>query len=162
MNYYIDINGKTMGPLTLNQVKALYESGKVEDSFLYATEGSKDWMPISFLVPMFDVKENSTPPVPQPQLQPTIVVNNNVLSNNQGFAPQVPTTSYKSKVTYRVLALFFGALGIHNFYVGRKGIGTIQLLLTLFSGGLLTAGIWLWALIESFVIEKDGNGNALI
>lgn len=39
--------------------------------------------------------------------------------------------SNKSKVAGGLLGLFLGGLGVHNFYLGHKGKGTIQLILTI-------------------------------
>lgn len=44
--------------------------------------------------------------------------------------------SEKSKVTAALLCFFFGALGIHRFYVGKVGTG----LLYLFTAGLAGFG----------------------
>ena len=52
--------------------------------------------------------------------------------------------SEKSKVTAALLCFFFGALGIHRFYVGKVGTG----LLYLFTAGLAGFG----AIIDFFVI----------
>lgn len=38
---------------------------------------------------------------------------------------------YRSKVIALLLWLFLGGLGIHNFYLSRKGIAITQLVLTL-------------------------------
>ena len=71
---------------------------------------------------------------------------------------QQPALPPKSRVTYVLLALFLGTLGIHNFYAGRAGSGVAQLLITLLTcgiGGLVTG---LWALIEACAVTTDGHG----
>jgi TM2 domain-containing membrane protein YozV len=79
----------------------------------------------------------------------------------QSAAPRL-VKSAKSRGIYIVLGLFFGMLGIHNFYAGRLGIGLAQLLVTCILGwfvvGLFITG--LWVLIELFVVKKDGAGDA--
>lgn len=66
----------------------------------------------------------------------------------------------KSKVTAALLAFFFGALGIHNFYLGRTAIGVTQLLLATIGGvltcGLATLGVAVWAFVELIVILCGG------
>jgi TM2 domain-containing membrane protein YozV len=42
-------------------------------------------------------------------------------------AATVPTTT-KSKTSAALLALFFGGIGIHKFYLGRGGMGVLYLL----------------------------------
>lgn len=66
----------------------------------------------------------------------------------------------KSQLIYAVLALFFGAFGLHNFYANRWGRGLIQLLLTVGTGfvGVLVSS--LWSIINIFTIETDGDGHA--
>lgn len=82
-----------------------------------------------------------------PPVQQTVVV------VQQGPAP-VP----KSRTIYVILAFFFGGLGIHNFYAGRTGCGIAQLLITLLSCGFLSGIVWIWVLIEMFVVTRDGKG----
>ena len=69
----------------------------------------------------------------------------------------------KSRGVYVILGLFFGLLGVHNFYIGRFGVGAAQLLITCILGwfvvGLVISAIW--ALLDLFLIDKDGAGDAL-
>ena len=62
----------------------------------------------------------------------------------------------KSRTTYRLLALFCGGIGAHNFYSGHLGRGLAKILLC------WTGISWLWALVEIFAVEKDANGNPMI
>lgn len=66
----------------------------------------------------------------------------------------------KSQLIYVVFALFFGAFGIHNFYANRWGRGLIQLILTVGTGMLGTVISSLWAVINIFTIETDGDGRS--
>lgn len=74
----------------------------------------------------------------------------------------------KSRLAAGLLAFIFGVFGVHNFYMGFNGRGTIQLLLALV-GGILTCGIGtvaaaIWGFIEAVMILSstgprfDGNG----
>ena len=88
------------------------------------------------------------------------------------MSPSADANSPKSRTTYRVLAFLFGALGVHNFWCGRKTIAWIQLAVTIGSAVLMAAGstdadsydgeslgpiVWIWALVEIFVIKYDGQ-----
>lgn len=96
----------------------------------------------------------------------------------QSYRPQPPqqpmyTTppigyQQKSRLAAGLLALMLGSLGIHNFYMGFNGRGTVQLLLSLL-GGVLTCGLGtvaaaVWGLIEGVMLlsstgmKFDGNG----
>lgn len=67
----------------------------------------------------------------------------------------------KSRLIYIILALFLGALGIHNFYAGRIGCAVAQLLTSLILGWLFIPLIFIliWILIEICTVTRDGNGN---
>ena len=72
----------------------------------------------------------------------------------------------KSKVAAGLLALFFGTLGVHNFYLGYTVKATAQLLLTLLSCFILSVVFGVWAFSEAIMIftgsiNTDGNGNPL-
>jgi TM2 domain-containing membrane protein YozV len=70
----------------------------------------------------------------------------------------------KSRGIYIILGLFFGFLGIHNFYAGYFGRGVCQLLIVLILGwfviGFIVVGVWV--LIELFVVSTDGAGDKMV
>lgn len=81
--------------------------------------------------------------------------------------PTQPATqlvkSAKSRGIYIILGLFFGLLGIHNFYAGRLGVGVAQLLVTCILGwfvvGIFITGIWV--IFELFTVKVDGSGDPM-
>lgn len=73
----------------------------------------------------------------------------------------------KSKIAAALLAFFLGAFGVHNFYLGKKGTATTQLLITVLSCGLLSFISGIWSFIEFIMIltgsiDTDADGNQLI
>jgi len=76
----------------------------------------------------------------------------------------------KSRLVAGLLGVFFGAFGVHRFYLGHVEIGLMQLLLAVV-GGVATCGLGygvahLWGLIEGIVIlcggiDHDGYGRPL-
>lgn len=96
-------------------------------------------------------------PVYAAPAQPSVVV-----VNATPQAPAQPMFVYpnppKSRVAYIILALFFGALGVHNFYAKRTGCGIAQLLISVLSFGFLAVVSWLWCIVEMVSVDKDGNG----
>lgn len=63
--------------------------------------------------------------------------------------------SDKSKVTAGFLALLFGVLGIHKFYLGKTGQGFVYLLVTLLFFGIVTAILSLIDAIVLFCMDED-------
>ena len=112
--------------------------------------------------------------------QPLVINNNNNNNNdnngNNGNAEPVAASvtmvtqsvavRHKSRFTYCILALFFGTLGVHNFYAGFNGRGIAQLLLTmsfLAAEAPETVGvIFIWAIIEMIITNRDSDGILLI
>ncbi len=72
--------------------------------------------------------------------------------------PPQPAPFAKSRTTYVLLAIFFGPLGIHNFYAGYTGKAVAQLLISLLSGGCLGICVVVWSIIEACTVTRDANG----
>ena len=66
----------------------------------------------------------------------------------------------KSQLIYVVLALFLGEFGVHNFYANRWGRGLVQLLLTIGTGFIGAVISSLWAVMNIFTIQTDGDGRS--
>lgn len=82
-------------------------------------------------------------------------------------APQqvyVTVSQPRNRGVYIVLGLFFGGLGIHNFYAGRIGPAVAQLLIMVFTFWLILPifAIGIWVLIELFVVNTDGRGIRMV
>ena len=78
--------------------------------------------------------------------------------------------SSRNKIAAGLLAIFLGALGVHNFYLGYKGKAVAQLLISILSFGLLAFVSGIWAFIEGICIlcsqpgsnwHKDADGAEL-
>ncbi len=54
----------------------------------------------------------------------------------------------KSRLIAGLLGIFLGGLGAHNFYLGYKGRGIAQLILTLMSFGIGSA----WGMVEGILL----------
>ena len=68
----------------------------------------------------------------------------------------------KMKAVYVVLGFFFGAIGIHNFYVGYKYRAIAQLLITVLSFGCLLLVSWIWAIVEIIIVNDDASGRPFV
>ena len=69
--------------------------------------------------------------------------------------------SSRNKVVAGVLGILLGAFGIHRFYLGFIGIGILQIVLTIVTGGLAAV----WGLVEGILCltgqMKDVDGLPL-
>ena len=88
-----------------------------------------------------------------------------VRDNNDSFQ----VVSKKSRKIYIVLAVFFGRLGIHNFYAGYTKKGIIQLAIGMLStvllitplGGLGKIAVIVWNIVEMCNVHFDSDGNLM-
>ena len=78
-------------------------------------------------------------------------------------------TMTKSKTAAGLLAMFFGTLGIHNFYLGNTGKGVAQILITTLGSCLIVGPIVtiVWSYYEGIAIlsgrvTMDAEGRELI
>lgn len=74
-----------------------------------------------------------------------------------------PAISAKSRMSYILLGLFLGCLGVHNFYAGYSGRGIAQLLITLLIGWLVLPVflVWCWSIVEICTVRLDASGARL-
>jgi TM2 domain-containing membrane protein YozV len=64
----------------------------------------------------------------------------------------------KKKMTFTLLGVFLGALGVHNFYAGYHGKAVGQLCLSLLTLGFGSPMAWIWAVIEVCIVTTDSEG----
>ncbi|NCG43191.1 MAG: NINE protein [Euryarchaeota archaeon] len=85
--------------------------------------------------------------------------------DQQGMMQQVAKGS-RSKIVTFLLAFFLGYLGVHNFYLGKTGLGITQLLITVLTFGIGALITVPWAFIEGILALvssnfRDGDGLPL-
>lgn len=75
------------------------------------------------------------------------------------------TYSWRNRWVAGALAILLGVFGVHRFYLGFKGIGAIQLLLTVGSFFMLTWVVAIWTLVEGILCfvgaMRDAEGLPL-
>lgn len=64
----------------------------------------------------------------------------------------------RSRVTYVLLGVFLGALGIHNFYAGYVKKAVAQLCISLFTCFYGSIVSWIWAVFEVCTVHQDSEG----
>lgn len=70
--------------------------------------------------------------------------------------------SPKSKLAAGLLGVFFGGLGVHNFYLGKVGMGVLQIIVSFATCGLGA----IWGIVEGVMIltspePLDGEGRIM-
>ena len=151
--YYLMLNGQQSGPYTVNQMKAMWQAGSISASTYYWQNGMADWQPLANVRAFLD---SAGPQYGQP-----FVVNQGNPAVPYQPQYQMMAPSQKSRAGYVILGLFFGCLGVHNFYAGYAGRGIAQLLITIFTGWIFGIGVlvtFVWALIEIIAVNTDANG----
>jgi hypothetical protein len=104
--------------------------------------------------------------VPQQQQQQPMMQGQPMQAyGQQGMMQQVAKGS-RSKIVTFLLAFFLGPLGVHNFYLGKTGLGITQLLLTVLTFGIGALITGPWAFIEGILALassnfRDGDGLPL-
>ncbi len=66
----------------------------------------------------------------------------------------------KNRVAFGFGAIFFWALGVHNFYAGYIKKGVIQCCLTVLTLFFASPIIWVWAIVEACIINRDSDDIA--
>ncbi len=69
-------------------------------------------------------------------------------STIHGTSVSIENASPYSKITALLLCFFLGCFGIHSFYVGKTGVGILQL--------LTCGGCGIWAFIDFVIIATGG------
>ena len=155
------VNGQRNGPYALTQLRAMWTSGMITADAHYWCEGMADWQSILQIRHMLEPAPAHALPAPMPYQANYVAYPANYVA-----APYHPVyvRPAKSRAAYIILGIFFGCLGVHNFYAGRAGAGIAQLLITLFLGWLLI-GIVItafWSLIEVIAVDTDGHGVRMV
>jgi TM2 domain-containing membrane protein YozV len=125
-NWYLLRNGQTHGPYPEEQVREWVRAGQVAAEEKLNREGDPNWLSLD-MVPEFVKDRVGAPPF-------------------VGGGPGV--YSPRDKTLAGVLALLFGWLGIHHFYLGNTTIGIIYLVISLCSGTSLG---WVFGIIDGII-----------
>jgi hypothetical protein len=137
--YRIAVNGEEIGAYTMSDLQAFWSSGQLDQRAQYFHEGIKQWKPVAMILA--------------------------ARTSQQRFSAQRIASGSRSdlpRVTYVMLALLLGGLGVHNFAAGHTARAFFQLALTV--AGFI--GIWpaflvvfFWVLAEAFMETNDGKGR---
>ena len=92
--------------------------------------------------------------------------NNKVINSNEKSKVKIESNVGKSRMLSAIVAILFGYLGVHNFYLGYNSKGIAQLLITLLTFGSLSFVSTIWGYCDAFMlftkkINVDGYGNPL-
>jgi len=134
--FYLEEGGQQKGPYTEAQLKSLWENGTITLASLIR-----------------EIRKDGT----------------QQLANSSEFMdilePDGAGAPPTSRLTYIVLAVILGSLGVHNFYAGKNKEGLLQLIISISSVfvcmGLGAFFIWISAIVEAFIVSTDGHGNSM-
>ena len=104
--------------------------------------------------------------VPQQQQQQPMMQGQPMQAYGQQGMMQQVTKGSRSKIVTFLLAFFLGYFGVHNFYLGKTGLGIAQLLLTVLTFGIGILITVPWSFIEGILALassnfRDGDGLPL-
>lgn len=108
MNYYVDINGDTKGPYTIQQLRSMWSAGAVTGQTLYCQEGMTEWIPLSFIQDELEPRPASRISPASPPLMHT------------------PASARQSKTSGVGRVLGFGCLGIIGLFVLFAIVGALS------------------------------------
>jgi TM2 domain-containing membrane protein YozV len=72
--------------------------------------------------------------------------------------PPPVASAPKSRTVFILFAVFFGHLGIHNFFAGDKKAGLIKVLVTVLTRFIGGIPMWIWAIVDAVNVKQDANG----
>lgn len=168
--YYVGQYGQ-LGPLDLNQMIELAESGVILPNTYVWKDGMSDWREARF-IPELIVKIPNVPP-PSPPPMPAAVATSQAPAwsmppsemqqkyfASQSYLYQGAIASPFSRVLAGVLNIFLPGIG--RIYLGYQAIGVLQLVLTICTLGIF----WIWPFIDGILIlvgtvRHDGYGRSL-
>lgn len=106
-----------------------------------------------------------------------------MIVSNDLYENKKPRSQWKSRLVFAMYGLFLGAVGAHNFYLGRKNVAWMQvillgiwlpMLLGLWSkafglpqgpftilAGALAAGEMIWVYLEMFLVKREPDGDLM-
>lgn len=155
--FRVRINGKESGPYSMGELQSLWSNGQITRETQFAGRGSDNWQPIETIFqqimeykPPLAAESNASQSSAQPGLGT--------------FAQPMVVKSTGSRGVFIILGLFFGCLGVHNFYAGFYGKGAVQLIITVFAWVALWPAVIVtavWALVEICTVREDASGDPL-
>ena len=144
-NWYYTVENDRQGPVSTMEMRQLIATGQLMPMDQVWSEGMPDWDFIENVPTLYQSSERNLSRTSSQQ--PNASATQSTTSSS--YAP-------KSRVTYILLGLFLGNLGIHNFHAGFAARGIAQLLLTLCI--IPIPFVALWAVVEVCTVTQDANG----
>ena len=161
--YYLLINGQRTGPYEANDVQRMLRQGAIGFDTQFWKDGMLSWETVGSQRHLFETAYQQ-PHQPQTYQQPVYQQPPVRYQQQPMIVQPVVINPAKSRVTFILLGLFLGGLGIHNFYAGYSSKGVTQLLLNLFLFWtiIVPVGVGIWVLIEVCTVDHDAFGNRML
>ena len=181
---YQDDSGAEYGPYTREELLIYSEQGRISRTGRIRETGGEwihpaDLLPFSeestseSVEPVAAVPPPGTPPIPPTEQERAEQISDRVRQDTKSPHP---------RILYILLGIILplttcGLAGVNNLWVGRIGVGTLQLGLSLFAIVLNAMGIFLgfticiglplwgaivlWSILEAATNEYDGEGRLM-
>ena len=160
-------DGNQYGPVEINVlVQWAHEGRVIPTTGIVDHEHGRNFLAkdLAELAPVFAPPPRVNSPVQQRQILPV---------PHYTYVPGITMDVYgrplKNKYVAAILAFFFGVFGVHRYYLGYSGVGTIQLMLCLLSPltcFISLAVVSIWSLVDMVLCLTgsltDSHGNPLI
>ena len=151
--WYYEQSGQRIGPVDEATMRGLIAARTISIDTLVWTNGMANWAPLQ----QTQLAAGLPVPPPTPPTNPAQVQSINA------------TITAKDRVTYVLLAIFLGELGIHNFFAGYTNRAILQLvacLVVIPLAAIITCGVGLllyfplkvWVIVEACTVTQDAKG----
>ncbi len=188
--------GEKYGPISRVELDEWHKEGRITSETQLLAEGSDQWQWASDVYPELDPEARPVAPAANDPFNfgdaaPSAPTSDNpfdfggakspdggttTAANTQGNAlattPAATVSSNASakpikRSTAGLLSIYLGAFGVGRFYMGYKGLGITQLLITVLSCGTLSIVSAIWGHIDGIKIitksmNEDGFGHPLV
>ncbi|GIW95652.1 MAG: hypothetical protein KatS3mg110_4701 [Pirellulaceae bacterium] len=135
--YVANVARQQFGPYTEEELRRFVDQGRIRPDDLAWRHGMPDWQPVRDVFPEWDFPDIPPPPPP--------------------YSPDTDVRFLR--LWAGLLALAFGALGVHKFWLGFRTAGLIICLTTILSCGALALATWILGIVEGIIYLSTSDSD---
>lgn len=147
----VGVDGREYGPVDMAALQEWIEQGRVTATTMLIDPISGQRGPASSFVavqPLFARVSNHAGNFAPPKYSHYVDTRHH------------PLMASKSKIAAALFAFFLGTLGIHQFYLGKTGLGIAMLLITVLTCGVGSFVTAIWAIIDGIIYLTGGGTDS--